>query len=1669
MLDNGQHPDDVFDKGDEHKNGTGDQAIQQHAYGVGMQDGVLEWQSEHKDELDGPMQGTPASPDHPIVIHSSNLKPGDIFQTHLEGKTFTASMVLPDGAGGTDVVTTDGEHLKLMQSVQVIGHGSGAPTEQAKALEIKSAKDVVPGDKVHFTTPEGQVVGSAEQPIRVENTYTSSKGGKVALSMRPNPGDVKRSMVKLPEDHPVVVHHVAGDAKPNVKVGSAEITHDDAVKLQKEMAMSVGSDGNPTEFTANTMGKLGIKDVNTGAKPESFQWIGKIPKQPGLDNDAAFLHELTAQLDAADHPKVIKTIKLDHPIGEGPESGDIGPAVGAKNPYQAGTLHDAWELGHADAMKNPVVPEAAMALAQNHAQKSMDELHDQGGNETVDSAYHLGAATAYTDMAGGTTTLKPPGGGPLEYQKLLGETPGEVTGKTVKELEPGDKVILGDQKKMVMAVPTEEPGTGGLLKVELDDGTTQLMHPDHEPIMATANWKEAQHLKPGDEIKFKDKTGTFTVTKVHNGPGSFLLETTNDNGVPNSFGGSSLYNDDTVEVVGHTQQIVKSLNRPTHTVDKDSQDYKDSYLQALNSGTTVPAKMATNWQTEWGNFPDEHVQGMIDGFTAAAAAQHGGMAPGAGGADESVHTVKAWDLAPGDKIKLHDHNGTYTVTKVWQGGNFQVEATDESGVPISFGGATLQPADDVEVVHSAEGAPAQPVVKPKPAPLFQPTVPTNPHHAGTPEAAAWDKGFAAVTKSIGGKHELHHEKAASGHFTIHQQMTGKGNTEGAATHLGMAHAHEAHAANLTAAKKVLGSTFKSDQSFKPVDVTGKNLVGTARIRYVQGYALGKNLTAQSDDPGVYLGQALAALDKVPVLKKGERMLAQGRVDGAKQAMIEAGLMDPAINEPSASHLVESPHAGEESYAPSSWHSKHLSDYDAGYADAKQDLQGAASEDIQSLMDATAKKWYAAPAESAEEAALQGTMNGATQVLKDKATAASTAGTKKVADLKFGEKFVNGNGKTVTVLSVTKSGSTWMVKYQYESGMSAIHTYGSAETVDLPGSGTVTPSASRPVPKTKQSKVMVKNLKVGDQVLLGGPGNTKPYKVTGKTATGVKLVDANGTPDSYSPGTPTYKVTKINSTHPLYIHSGGSAASTSSVTPSASPAPSFVGLDTSLAPEEFKAAFEKAYRLKNWGATEKVPQRSIVSDEALMEMPAYKVAFRAASAHGKEMSPQEAEELQQEARLYKGRALSAAAQAAALGTADGYIAAHAPVVSKGTTEKKVNLDEMPEYATTLDTAQQEADDGATSKDLYRKAGLLALKPDNVSQAQAAAYQSMAEQVDQAENFVPQPDIHEGNPEMTPEQVAYMKQKATEGQGLPKPGADSLDLWAYDQGRAQGLVIGNIAMEGGLTASDIEAGAIAEEELAKSTVGLVSAKHWGAARMLHRVAVAKHEGGGQITSNANVLTPKPDVQYHPPGSVSAPGSTLFGNATEEAEYTGDEITAFHMFTGPYRFSTSSAAPKNGGGAGTGSDAFYCALNTIMAEGFTPAPADPVKKNGTYYAEVFLNACNTKSVPSQMLIYRGTHGGEWKGNEFAQIKATVAAGGTVQFSLPISSCTYNPDVGIYAGKPIHYFIDQGALTMNGTYKHGMGEGETNTGGLMEIYKIQKMGSKTIVYMRQVVHYAN
>jgi hypothetical protein len=334
----------------------------------------------------------------------------------------------------------------------------------------------------------------------------------------------------------------------------------------------------------------------------------------------------------------------------------------------------------------------------------------------------------------------------------------------------------------------------------------------------------------------------------------------------------------------------------------------------------------------------------------------------------------------------------------------------------------------------------------------------------------------------------------------------------------------------------------------------------------------------------------------------------------------------------------------------------------------------------------------------------------------------------------------------------------------------------------------------------------------------------------------------------------------------------------------------------------------------------------------------------------------------------------------------------------------------------------------------------------------AWQEAAQSVDQRENEKPVVDFTHNNPDLTDEQVAHMKQIA---EPAPKEASD-LEKWAYDQGRAIGITSADAAVKAGYSASDIEHKALEEEELGKTTKALLARKHQGIAKGLHRVA-AKHydgqalvDGKPAITTTASEAAPKPNVKYVPGvtgmGAPSASGWGGTGAATFSR--TSEEDSAIHKWTADYRFETQTAFIKainrmlQGKPAGTGTDARL--------------------------AELFMNLVENKSTPSQATIYRGTDGGEFAGGQFAQWKEAIGKGQTVVFDMPISSSTYSS--GVWAGHSMRYVVDPGALTADiGQYGGIPTEVETVTGGMMEVYKIEKKGDTTYVYMRQLTHYVH
>jgi hypothetical protein len=485
----------------------------------------------------------------------------------------------------------------------------------------------------------------------------------------------------------------------------------------------------------------------------------------------------------------------------------------------------------------------------------------------------------------------------------------------------------------------------------------------------------------------------------------------------------------------------------------------------------------------------------------------------------------------------------------------------------------------------------------------------------------------------------------------------------------------------------------------------------------------------------------------------------------------------------------------------------------------------------------------------------------------------------------------------------------------------------------------------------------------------------------------------------------------------------------------------------------------AQHLKNWGGTDVLPLQVHVPDTQLRDLAAYRIAYNRTLEEGKGLSPADARQMAAEGIKQKALALSPSEQALALGSAEGYAAAHVEAKAeedlvRGT---DVPLAAMPEYAEALAEAQKLQKAHKTSQDLYHEAGVLAQKGTKPNAARAAAYHQTAEAVDKAENEVPQPGIPTGRPELTPADLENIASHLT-GQGFPGT-PSTLERWAYDQGRSVGLTTGNIALAEGVPAGDIYAAAIDAAAKAKTAdlTSIQQAKWLGVARAFFRAADAAYKGTGPLATSQSVNAPKPDVQYHAPGTSSGGefGSVIYNQVTKEVKYTPTEQKAVGAFTGPYRFSSPQADPK--------SATFYGALNALLSG---QQPVGGPTSWGTKMAKVFLNLCNTKSVPSKMVIMRGTKGKEWKPGQFAAIEAAVAAGHEVDMSMPISSCTYSPHV--WGASPYRYYIDIGALTMDAGVELNPAEVETNTGGLFTIYKIQKVGKTTKIYMRQKLHYA-
>ncbi len=161
---------------------------------------------------------------------------------------------------------------------------------------------------------------------------------------------------------------------------------------------------------------------------------------------------------------------------------------------------------------------------------------------------------------------------------------------------------------------------------------------------------------------------------------------------------------------------------------------------------------------------------------------------------------------------------------------------------------------------------------------------SNPYDLGTPEHGAWQEGHDGVEMT--GEDGSRHVRASTDCARMARKLLDESDPVAAASRLGMAAAHTEVSANLTAAKQVEARTFADDATFSPEEGTGTPLTGNARLKYVQGYSLGKNEGSQSDDPEAYLERARTTWKSIPSGKKSELRLAKGRFEGAQQALAD---------------------------------------------------------------------------------------------------------------------------------------------------------------------------------------------------------------------------------------------------------------------------------------------------------------------------------------------------------------------------------------------------------------------------------------------------------------------------------------------------------------------------------------------------------------------------------------------------------------------------------------------------------------------------------------------------------------------------------------------------------------------------------------------------------------
>ena len=643
-------------------------------------------------------------------------------------------------------------------------------------------------------------------------------------------------------------------------------------------------------------------------------------------------------------------------------------------------------------------------------------------------------------------------------------------------------------------------------------------------------------------------------------------------------------------------------------------------------------------------------------------------------------------------------------------------------------------------------------------------------------------------------------------------------------------------------------------------------------------------------------------------------------------------------------------------------------------------------------------------------------------------------------------------------------------------LSGMGTIGNTEYEDIhnklqevaaggPKQSSIVKSATPAVGSKKKTSVMAKNLKAGDQILLNGEHHTVVTKQKG-TSTVLQVKKGIGPVHNISIAK-AQKVTKLHPGHYQYksddeLSKGLGGATPTSDTTELHQSPA---ITHSFAPAhgDFASAWKAAETLENKGnVLKEVPGILKAPEEALKKLDAYRVGKEVALAAAETMPHAKIKDDLEAAQESYAKDISQSAKANWLGMAHGFqqflddAGAQASSDATEQAEEVADPTETPEYASALAKAEKAYADGATSRDLYKTAGEF---KENDDAARYMAWQKVADKADFEEGEKPLVEIAQGTDPLTPEGVAYMK--AASQQKQAPSGSTDLHAWAYDQGRAMGISAGNTAVNaGGYTAADLENAALEFEQKALESKGLLQRKHQGIAKGLHRVANALYEGkskeqGDQlVTTTKGLNDPKPNVKYTGPQAYHAPGSGHVGYPKEEAEFNAEEKAAFKAFTASdaYRFSKSDHKPIN------------VALNKLLNG------EDPGTGAGAKQAKVLLNAVETKSVPSKQTIMRGTNGEEWAPGQLQAWENTIKAGGTVDFQMPISSSTYGPQVWI--GKKYRYFIDPGAMTVDGGPQgsYGYNELETMTGGLMQVYKIEHQSNgKVFLYMRQLYHYGS